>query len=71
VTRTKNEVCLPLKDALKNDVPQIAAVAATYGPVANALSVGNKKLVPLNLIAGADFLNIFHFRCWKGAATKP
>lgn len=70
VTRTKNEVCLPLKNALKNDVPQIAAVAATYGPVANALSVGNKKLVPLNLIAGADFLNIFQFPMLKGSRDQ-
>ena len=61
VTRTADDVCLPLVDALKSDVPEVAYVAPSFGPVANSLAVGTKMISPLNMIAGADFLHIFRF----------
>src|SRR6202022_2411930 len=35
--RTQTEVCIPLADALKNDVPEIAGAAPAMGPVRNNL----------------------------------
>jgi len=71
--RTQIEVCLPLAGALKNDVPEIAYVApafgpANYGTLTDVLAVNDKKLSPVGMIAGAEFLNIFQFPMLEGDA---
>jgi ABC-type antimicrobial peptide transport system permease subunit len=66
---TQNEVCLPLADALKNDIPEVAWAAPAFGPVTNMLGLGDKKLHPRGMIGGDDFLKIFQFPVLKGNAT--
>jgi putative ABC transport system permease protein len=68
--RTQTEVCIPLAEALKNDVPEIAYTASAFGPVQANLTVGEKKLTPYGMIAGADFLKIFQFRMLEGNADN-
>ena len=67
--QTQSEVCLPLADALKNDIPEVAWAAPAFGPVTNMLGLGDKKLHPRGMIGGDDFLNIFQFPLLKGNAA--
>src|SRR6185436_14541010 len=55
---TQKEVCLPLGDALKNDIPEVAWVTPAFGPITNTLGLGDKKLNPRGMIGGEDFLKI-------------
>jgi len=69
--RTQTEVCIPLADALKKDVPEIAYTASAFGPanygtLTDILSVNDKKITPDGMIAGTDFLQIFRFPMLKG-----
>ncbi len=66
---TQSEVCLPLANALKNDIPEIAGAAPAFGPVANTLGLGDKKLRLSGMISGDDFLKIFQFPVLKGNAA--
>ena len=73
--RTQIEVCIPLADALKNDVPEIAYTASAFGPanygtLTDVLSVNNKKLSPIGMIVGEDFLKIFQFPMLEGNADN-
>jgi putative ABC transport system permease protein len=68
--RTQSEVCLPLADALKNDIPEIAYTAPAFGPVSNGLMVDDKRLHLSGLIAGTDFLKIFQFPFLEGNAEE-
>ena len=43
---TISNVCLPLNDALRRDVPELAYVAPAFGPVSNMLGVDKKTLSP-------------------------
>jgi putative ABC transport system permease protein len=68
--RTQIEVCIPLADALKNDVPEIAYTApvfgpANYGSLTDILSTNNKKISPPGIVAGESFLKIFQFPMLK------
>jgi putative ABC transport system permease protein len=65
--RTQAEVCIPLADALKNDVPEIAGAAPAFGPVGTNLMVGDKRIATSDMIAGADFLKIFQFPMLEGS----
>ena len=67
--RTQSEVCLPLAEALKNDIPEVAAVAPAFGTVTNILGLGDKKINPRGIIGGEDFLKIFQFPILKGNAA--
>ena len=58
---TISNVCLPLNDALRRDVPELAYVAPAFGPVSNMLGVDKKTLSPEGYVVGADFLHIFGF----------
>ncbi len=69
-TRTQTEVCIPLADALKKDVPGIAYAEPAFGPVSNSLSVGDKRINQNGMIAGADFLQIFQFPFMEGNAAQ-
>lgn len=64
--RTQPDVCLPLGDALKKDIPEIAHVAPMFGSASNMLKVGDKKLYLTRLIIGDEFLDIFGFPMLKG-----
>ncbi|MEO8110886.1 MAG: ABC transporter permease [Ginsengibacter sp.] len=73
--RTQAEVCIPLADALKNDVPEVAYTAlafgpANYGTLTDVLAVNDKKISPVGMIAGADFLKIFQFPIVEGNADN-
>lgn len=67
--RTQTEVCLPLADALKNDIPEVAWATPAFGPVNNVLGLGDKRLRPKGMIGGDDFLKIFQFPVLKGDAA--
>ena len=69
-TRTQTEVCIPLADALKKDVPGIAYAEPAMGPVSNSLSVGDKRINRNGMIAGVDFLQIFQFPFVEGNAAQ-
>ena len=64
--RTQSEVCIPLADALKKDVPGIAYAAPAFGPVGSILKVGDKKIQPAGMIGGAEFFQIFKFPFVEG-----
>ena len=66
-THTQSDVCLPLGEALKKDVPEVAYVSPAFGPISNRLTVGDKNLYPKGMNAGADFLKIFQFPLLKGS----
>jgi putative ABC transport system permease protein len=73
--RTQSEVCIPLADALKKDVPEIAYTASAFGPanygtLTDVLAADNKKISPTGIIAGQDFLNIFQFPMLEGNADN-
>jgi putative ABC transport system permease protein len=68
--RTQSAVCLPLVEALKRDIPEVASVAPAFGPVRNPLVVGEKRLYPHGMIGGEDFLKIFQFPMVQGDANE-
>ena len=73
--RTQIEVCIPLGDALKKDVPEIAYVApafgpANYGTLTDVLAANDKKISPEGMTAGADFLKIFQLPLLEGSADQ-
>ena len=69
---TRNEVCIPLAAALKNDIPDIAHVALEFGPGGGGtLRVGDKIISPhASTIADEDFLTIFQYPLLKGNAGE-
>jgi putative ABC transport system permease protein len=72
---TQNEVPIPLAAAIKGSIAGIENAAltfesATYGPLSQVLAVGEKKLGPTGLAAGADFLKIFKYTLLKGSADQ-
>jgi putative ABC transport system permease protein len=69
-TRTRDDVCLPLAAALKNEIPGIAWAAPCFGGFSTVLTVGEKNLSLRILSAGTDFLNIFHFPLVAGNADQ-
>ncbi|HZE85801.1 MAG TPA: ABC transporter permease, partial [Puia sp.] len=68
--RTQPEVCIPLADALKKDVPGIAHVAPAFGPVSNALTIGDKRIVLDGIIGGEEFFQIFQCPFLEGDPAK-
>src|SRR5882724_784897 len=72
---TQEQLPIPLAEAMKRDVPGIENVAltfssATFGPLSQVLSVGDKKLGPTGMATGADFLKIFKYPLLKGTADE-
>ena len=72
---TRIEVCIPLADALKKDIPEIAHTAlafgpASYGTLSDLLATSDKKISPNGLVAGAEFLDIFQYPLLEGNADK-
>jgi putative ABC transport system permease protein len=70
VINTRNEVCIPLAAALKNDIPEIAHVALGFGSGGGTLRVGDKILSLNNVMGSEDFLNIFQYPLLKGNANE-
>ena len=64
--RTENAVSLPLGEALKNDISEVAYVTPFFGPISNRLTVGEKNLYPFGINAGPDFLKIFRYPLLRG-----
>ena len=69
-TGTQNNVCQPLAEALKNDIPEISHVALSFGNISNIIRVDDKTIHPQGLIAGSDFLKIFQFPLLRGSADQ-
>ena len=67
---TRNEVCIPLAAALKNDIPEVAHVALGFGSGGGTLTVGDKILSLNNVMGGEDFLDIFQYPLLKGNADQ-
>ncbi|MHA4812134.1 ABC transporter permease [Flavitalea flava] len=72
---TQPEIAIPLADALKNDIPEIACTALAFGPdnygsQSDILRVGDKKISPVELTAGEDFLKIVQLPILQGRADK-
>lgn len=73
--KTQPEIAIPLADALKNDVPEIDRVALAFGPDnygsgSDILRVGDKKISPVELTAGEDFLKIVQLPLLEGSADN-
>jgi putative ABC transport system permease protein len=67
---TRSEVCIPLAAALKNDIPEVAHVALSFGIIGGQLTVGDKILSMNGFIAGEDILNIFQYPLLEGNADQ-
>jgi ABC-type antimicrobial peptide transport system permease subunit len=67
---TRDAVCIPLAAALKNDIPEVAHVALSFGIVGGQLAVGDKILSLNGFIAGEDILDIFQYPLLKGNADE-
>src|SRR6201996_2260088 len=67
-TLTFSSTSLKLADALRKGIPEIEHVAEADWTAPHGLVVGEKKLFPLGLQAGGDFLKMFRFPLIKGNA---
>ncbi len=73
---TQTEVCIPLADALKKDIPEVAYAGVRlwardyYGTHTSSLAVGDKIISPEGMIAGDDFLKIFQYPLLEGNADQ-
>ncbi|MBS1916725.1 MAG: ABC transporter permease [Bacteroidetes bacterium] len=70
LVHTQDQVCLPLESVLKNDIPEIAYLSTSFGPLNNNLVRGEKKLRSAGLSTGADFLKIFQYPMIRGNAAE-
>ena len=68
-TLTFSSTSLKLADALRNSIPEVEYVAETDGSAPHGLMVGDKKLFPVGIQAGSDFLKIFPFQMSQGNAA--
>ncbi|HTE01885.1 MAG TPA: ABC transporter permease [Mucilaginibacter sp.] len=61
---------LKLADAIRNQIPEIAAVAETDGGGSHGLMVANKKLYMKGNHVAGDFLTMFQFTLLRGQAKN-
>jgi ABC-type antimicrobial peptide transport system permease subunit len=66
VIRNQAEVCLPLGDALKKDIPEVAHVAPAFDIGQGVMIVKDKRIYGDVLYAGQEFLQVFHFSLMEG-----
>ncbi|WP_229688751.1 ABC transporter permease [Puia dinghuensis] len=59
VIRNQAEVCLPLGDALKRDIPEVAHVAPAFDIGQHVMVVKDKHIYGDVLYAGEEFLQVF------------
>jgi putative ABC transport system permease protein len=69
VTRNQAGVCLPLGDALKKDIPEVAHVAPAFDIGQAVFIVKDKHISGDAVYAGEDFLKIFPFPLAAGDAA--
>lgn len=69
-TLTYGGTSLKLADALRNQVPEIAAIAETDGGGLHGLMVADKKLYMKGNHVAGDFLTMFQFSLLKGNAKN-
>src|SRR5262249_22964574 len=59
VIRNQAEVCLPLGDALKKGIPEVAHVAPAFDIGQALLAVEDKRIYGNVIFAGEEFLQVF------------
>ena len=69
VIRNQAEVCLPLGDALKKDIPEVAHVAPAFDIGQAVMIVKDKRIYGDVLFAGAEFLQVFPLPLEAGDAA--
>ena len=69
-TLTYGGTSLKLADALRNQIPEIAAVAETDGGGQHGLMVGGKKLYMQGNHVAGSFLTMFQFPLLEGEAKN-
>ncbi|MDB5134119.1 MAG: macB 29 [Mucilaginibacter sp.] len=60
-TLTFGSTSLKLADVLRHNIPEIERVAEADWMTNHGLMVGDKKLYPIGIMAGGDFLKMFQF----------
>lgn len=65
-TLTFTSTSIKLADVLRNNIPEFAHVAEADFETNHGLMVGNKKLYPVGIQAGGDFLKIFQLPMLRG-----
>jgi len=68
VMRNQVDVSLPVGDALKRDIPEIAYVAPSFG-TEDELIINDKRMAGSGRYAGAEFLQVFPFPLVEGDAA--
>jgi putative ABC transport system permease protein len=69
VIRNQAEVCLPLGDALKKDIPEVAHVAPAFDIGQALMAVKDKRIYGDVLYAGEEFLQVFPLPLVAGDAA--
>ncbi|MBS1663521.1 MAG: ABC transporter permease, partial [Bacteroidetes bacterium] len=69
VTRNQAEVCLPLGDALKKDIPEVGHVAQAFDIGQVVMVAGEKRIYGDMQYVGEDFLRVFPFPLIGGDAA--
>ncbi|MGZ3874831.1 MAG: ABC transporter permease, partial [Mucilaginibacter sp.] len=65
-TLTFSSTSLKLADALRNTIPEFEHVAEADWSAPHGLMVGDKKLFPVGLTVGGDYLKMFRFQMIRG-----
>lgn len=69
VMRNQVDVSLPVGDALKRDVPEIAHVAASFGEGDELLNINEKRIAAKGRFVGEEFLQAFPYPLVEGSAA--
>ena len=69
VTRNQAEVCLPLGDALKKDIPEVEHVAQAFDIGQQVMIVKDKRIYGDLQYVGEEFLRVFAFPLLEGDAA--
>jgi len=69
VTRNQAEVCLPLGDALKKDIPEVEHVAPAFDIGQQVMIVKDKRIYGDVQYVGEEFLRVFAFPLLEGDAA--
>jgi len=69
VTRNQAEVCLPLGDALKKDIPEVEHVAQAFDIGQQVMVVNEKRIYGDVQFVGEQFLQVFPFPLLGGDAA--
>ena len=67
--RNQVDVSLPVGDALKRDIPEVAYVAPCFGTGDDAVLVNDKRVTGIGRYVGEEFLQVFPFPLVEGNAV--